>query len=461
MSQQAWIQNCTVQENILFGKPLDEKRYQNVIAACALKPDIELLPAGDQTEIGEKGINLSGGQKQRISLARAVYHHEADIYFLDDPLSAVDAHVGAHIFEEVIGSNGLLASKTRIMVTHAMNYLPKMDNIFVLNSGKITESGDYATLLNKKGAFAEFLLQHAQESNSDEEEIEYLKLKIGETLEMDDELVKRSDRSISQSSQRNNVLLSKTPSRQSSESIGEKTIQCETPKLNDKLIGDEELHIGRVKLAVYKHYFKSVGVKWMILMLMANVVFQSFSIGSNIWLTLWSTDPNAATDIQLRDTYLGVYAAFGLLITISGFLLDLAPRLGGLVAGIRLHLALLHGILRAPLSFFETTPTGRILSRFSADIDGIDNTLPQMLSGAVGLGFDILGTIVVISISTYLFFVVVIPIALLYYLIQQIYIATSRQLKRLTSVSRSPIYSHFGETLQGAHTIRAFSVQSR
>lgn len=133
-----------------------------MIEACALTPDFNMLPAGDQTEIGEKGINLSGGQKQRVSLARAVYYN-SDIYFLDDPLSAVDSHVGKHIFENLIGPRGLIKKKTRILVTHGITYLPEVDNIIVLKDGEISESGTYKELLDKKGAFADFLVQHLQE----------------------------------------------------------------------------------------------------------------------------------------------------------------------------------------------------------------------------------------------------------------------------------------------------------
>lgn len=140
--QQAWIQNATLQDNILFGKPLNKQLYDQVLDACALTPDLAMLPAGDQTEIGEKGINLSGGQKQRVALARAVYNN-ADIYLLDDPLSAVDSHVGKHIFDNVFGENGLLKHKTRLLVTHAVVYLPKVDEIYVMVNGEITESGSY------------------------------------------------------------------------------------------------------------------------------------------------------------------------------------------------------------------------------------------------------------------------------------------------------------------------------
>ncbi|XP_032125533.1 multidrug resistance-associated protein 1 isoform X6 [Sapajus apella] len=158
--QQAWIQNDSLRENILFGCQLEERYYRSVIQACALLPDLEILPSGDRTEIGEKGVNLSGGQKQRVSLARAVYCN-SDVYLLDDPLSAVDAHVGKHIFENVIGPKGMLKNKTRILVTHGVSYLPQVDIIIVMSGGKISEMGSYQELLARDGAFAEFLRTYA------------------------------------------------------------------------------------------------------------------------------------------------------------------------------------------------------------------------------------------------------------------------------------------------------------
>lgn len=181
VAQQAWIQNSTLQDNILFGKPMKKDFYDKVIEACALKPDIAMLPGGDQTEIGEKGINLSGGQKQRISFARAVYAN-ADIYFLDDPLSAVDSHVGKHIFDNVIGPKGLLVGKTRLLVTHGVAFLPQIDNIFVMSNGEITESGNYKSLLAQKGLFSEFLLQHISEMD-DEDELMEIKQALGDKPE--------------------------------------------------------------------------------------------------------------------------------------------------------------------------------------------------------------------------------------------------------------------------------------
>ena len=165
--QQAWIQNCTLQGNITFGKRFNKELYDRVVEACALGPDLEMLPGGDQIEIGEKGINLSGGQKQRVSMARSVYCN-GSLYLLDDPLSAVDAHVGKHIFEQVIGPRGLLRNKTRLLVTHGVSYLPQMDNILVMKDGTITENGSYNELLAQKGAFAEFLVQYLSEKKEEE-----------------------------------------------------------------------------------------------------------------------------------------------------------------------------------------------------------------------------------------------------------------------------------------------------
>ncbi|GFN99336.1 multidrug resistance-associated protein 1 [Plakobranchus ocellatus] len=168
--QQAWIQNATLRDNVLFGSDYNERMYEKVIEGCALTSDLDILPGGDMTEIGEKGINLSGGQKQRVSLARAVYN-DADIYLLDDPLSAVDSHVGKHIFDKIISHKGMLKRKTRILVTHGVHWLPQVDHILVMTNGKISESGSYEELLSHDGPFAQFLKQYlTQEEDEDEEE---------------------------------------------------------------------------------------------------------------------------------------------------------------------------------------------------------------------------------------------------------------------------------------------------
>ncbi|XP_058124357.1 multidrug resistance-associated protein 1 isoform X3 [Anopheles coustani] len=468
VSQQAWIQNATLKDNILFGKPMDQRRYNRVIEACALKPDIEMLPGGDMTEIGEKGINLSGGQKQRVSLARAVYN-DADVYFLDDPLSAVDSHVGKHIFEQVIGSNGgLLANKTRVLVTHGITYLPNTDKIFVLREGEISESGTYQELMDRKGAFAEFLIQHLQEVNEEEEDLSEIKQQLENSVGGEELLnqLKRTNSRRSRSESTSETGSIKDISRQnsttdSSSSLRRRTSEKAPDVPKTKLIETEKSETGSVKWDVYKHYLKSIGLTLSVATVILNMIFQGFSIGSNLWLSRWSTDDSAENDTSVRDMYLGVYGAFGAGQVVANFISSLTFALGALYAAKAMHELLLTYVLRWPMSLFDTTPLGRVLNRFSKDVDTVDNTLPQLVRSFIAQFFSVVATLVVICISTPVFAAVIVPIGILYYAVQRFYVATSRQLKRLESVSRSPIYSHFGETIQGVQTIRAYNVQER
>ncbi|KAL9928610.1 multidrug-Resistance like Protein 1 isoform 5-T7 [Glossina fuscipes fuscipes] len=472
--QQAWIQNATFRENILFGKPYDRRRYNRVINACALKPDIDILSAGDLTEIGEKGINLSGGQKQRISLARAVYNN-ADIYLLDDPLSAVDSHVGKHIFEEVIGPGGILANKTRILVTHGITFLPQTDNIYVMKLGEISENGTYQDLLNKRGDFSDFLLQHIQEGNEEVENLDEIKLHLEGNLQSE-ELKDRFQKAITlarteslsdavsvHSLESTSTVRRRKLERESSE-ISINSINSRT-KLNieeqGKLIETEKSQTGGVEFAVYKHYIKSVGVFLSMATLLLNFIFQAFQIGSNLWLTRWSNDKRVEHDTSLRDMYLGVYGAFGFGQVTGHIGSILCCELGALRGAKKIFKILFVHILRTPQVFFDVNPKGRILDRLSNDIYKLDVILRDNLRICFTTLYRVLATIVVISISTPIFLVVIIPIAFLYYFAQRFYVATSRQLMRLESVSRSPIYSHFGETITGVSTIRAYAVQDR
>ncbi|XP_076239794.1 multidrug-Resistance like Protein 1 isoform X1 [Calliopsis andreniformis] len=481
VSQQAWIQNASLQDNVLFGKPLHKSFYNRVIEACALNPDLKILPAGDKTEIGEKGINLSGGQKQRVALARAVYN-ESDVYFLDDPLSAVDSHVGKHIFENVIGPTGLLKKKTRVLVTHGITYLPEVDNIIVLKDGEITEIGTYKQLLEKRGAFSEFLVQHLQEVHADdgsEADLYEIKQQLESTIGSEE--LQKLTRGRSRESQSESASIAdrkslngslkrqySTDSQQSSShlhgnSIKEKRLT--QTKLAEKLIEVEKTETGSVKWGVYSHYFKSIGWFLSIMTIIINAIFQGFSIGSNSWLSVWSndnlTDYNDTISRSKQDMYLGVYGGLGLGQAMASFFCDLAPQLGCWLAARQMHMSMLRAVMRAPLTFFDTTPTGRITSRFAKDVDVLDTSLPQQISDSIYCLFEVIATIVVISFSTPIFLAVIIPIGVIYYFVQRLYVASSRQLKRLESVSRSPIYSHFSESVSGTHMIRAFGVQER
>uniref|UniRef100_A0A8C5NTU8 ABC-type glutathione-S-conjugate transporter n=1 Tax=Junco hyemalis TaxID=40217 RepID=A0A8C5NTU8_JUNHY len=441
--QQAWIQNATLKDNIIFGSEVDEARYQQVLKACALLPDLELLPAGDQTEIGEKGINLSGGQKQRVSLARAVYS-DADIYVLDDPLSAVDAHVGKYLFEHVLGPKGLLQKKTRILVTHSISFLPQVDNIVVLAGGAVSEHGSYSTLLANKGAFSQFLnLYGNQEENVSEENTAGTGNTVGQwQLEWLWVLSKRSTSS-------------------------QKKAQEEPPKKlkGQKLIEKEAVETGRVKFSMYVRYLRAVGWCFTFWVAMGYIAQYVASVGSNLWLSEWTDDSvryqNQSYPAHLQDLRIGVYGALGISQGIFLLFATMLSARGAMRASRVLHQLLLSNILHAPMSFFDTTPVGRIINRFAKDIFTVDETIPSTFRTWISCFMGIISTLIVICLATPFFAVVIIPLSIFYYFVLRFYVATSRQLRRLDSVTRSPIYSHFGETVSGLSVIRAYGHQER
>nr|CAD7258793.1 unnamed protein product [Timema shepardi] len=453
--QQAWIQNCTLRDNITFGKSMDHSTYMRVIEACALKPDLEMLPAGDQTEIGEKasitlvldyiakdreikdsilGINLSGGQKQRVSLARAVYNN-ADLYLMDDPLSAVDSHVGKHIFENVIGPAGMLRKKTRMLVTHGITFLPEVDLIVVLKDGEVSEEGTYKELLEKKGAFAEFLVQHLQEIAADstsEADLDELKQQLEGAIGVE-ELQQKLNKAISRLSDSRSDLGSvgdrsrsgsfkRQQSVDSSNSVksyhGDAMKSTEdksskAPIVGQKLIEVEKAEIGSVKWPVFSHYLRAIGVFLTASTLIFNAVFQGFSIGSNMWLSVWSNNAygtnsaavNASDNSTMeeapnpRDLYLGVYGALGFGQVLFVFAASLSLYIGSLNAAKLLHELLIHNIMKIPLSFYDVTPIGRILNRFSKDVDTLDNVIPSSLRAWTSCFFGVLITVFLLTLS--------------------------------------------------------------
>ncbi|XP_063443624.1 multidrug resistance-associated protein 1-like isoform X2 [Mytilus trossulus] len=500
VAQQAWIQNTTLQNNILFGKNLNQSEYDKVVDGTALRPDLEILPGGDQTEIGEKGINLSGGQKQRVSLARAVYQ-DADVYLLDDPLSAVDSHVGKHIFDEVLGPNGLLRNKTRILVTHGISFLSKVDIIITLVDGKISEMGSYSDLISHAGAFAEFLKNYLNEELKIEDlEDEIEDLQIAEDMVnklenvMDDNKTKLLKQQVSVLSQRtrtesemsegqksdtlstswkgsHGALTSKmAPKKQKSviaaDTENEKLKkQVKEKKKEDKLIQAEGVETGKVKLNVFMAYLRSVGLLLSMLIIFFYILYNAASIYSNIWLAEWSNDNTTAVngtyDTDQRDLRLGIYGLIGIIQGIFTLLAGICLAVGSNMATSKLHRSLLLGVFRSPMCFFDTTPLGRIINRFSKDVDAIDIQVPEMFKNWFLCFVNVLGAMIVITMGTPLFIIALIPMGVLYFFVMRFYVATSRQLKRLESVSRSPIYSHFGETITGVTTIRAYQQQLR
>ncbi|CAK6969621.1 multidrug resistance-associated protein 1 [Scomber scombrus] len=440
--QQAWIQNSTLKDNIMFGQERMETWYQRVVEACALQPDLEILPAGDETEIGEKGVNLSGGQKQRVSLARAVYCDRA-VYLLDDPLSAVDAHVGKHIFDQVIGPQGLLKDKTRVLVTHGLSYLPQANLILVMVEGEITEMGSYQQLMATEGAFADFLRTYAAVEHSDNDELEPKKGSKGMENGSVTTLVGSA---------------SKLPQTgKEAEVLNKKVKNAEVGKLTEA----DKASTGRVKLSVFCAYMKAIGVLLSFISLLLFLTHHLVSLFSNYWLSLWTDDPVINGTQPYREMRLGVYGALGLTQGVAVFGYSLSMSIGGILASRYLHQSMLYDVLRSPMSFFEQTPSGNLVNRFAKEMDTIDSLIPSIIKMFMGSMFNVVGSCVIILIATPLVTVIIPFLGLLYFFVQRFYVASSRQLKRLESVSRSPIYTHFNETLLGTSVIRAFGEQAR
>ncbi|CAG0900694.1 unnamed protein product, partial [Darwinula stevensoni] len=473
--QEAWIRNASVKDNVIFGKTYKDSFYKAILSACALVQDLTILPASDMTEIGEKGINLSGGQKQRVSLARAVYS-DADVYFMDDPLSAVDSHVGKHIFQHVIGPQGLLKNKvkesvfgvipektlkisqTRVLVTHGITHLPQMDLIIVMKEGRITEMGSYQELVHEKGAFSEFIIQFISQEGDDS----------GQTiLPFDgvDELenIKREVENVT----------------------GQKIINRQRAKNLSKLSeGANGLHPRQVKWLVYLYFLKSMGLSLSLVTILLHGISEALIINSNIALSKWAemASLNHTTDTSQRNSYIAAYSALGLsyagVFALTSFMLSVLICEAGRV----LHKNCLRNVLRNSQKFFDTNPVGRILNRFSQDVSVVDEGIAPFLKDSLICAFEVnkkfdprrgelftyemlwessvslqvIGAVVIIIYTVPWFLVALVPIVAAYYLAQDMYVSASRQLKRLESVWRSTIYSHFGETVNGISSVRAY-----
>ncbi|XP_034367767.1 ATP-binding cassette sub-family C member 2 [Arvicanthis niloticus] len=476
--QQSWIQNGTIKDNILFGSEYNEKRYQQVLEACALLPDLEILPGGDMAEIGEKGINLSGGQKQRVSLARATYQN-ADIYILDDPLSAVDAHVGKHIFNKVVGPNGLLNDKTRILVTHGIHFLPQVDEIVVLGKGTILEKGSYRDLLSKKGVFAKnwkTFMKHSESegeatvNNDSEEEDDDCGLMptVEEIPEEAASLTMRRENSLRRTLSRSSRSSSRR-GKSLKNSLKIKNVNALNKKEEvvdgQKLIKKEHMETGKVKFSIYLKYLRAVGWWSILFVIFFYVLYNVSFIGSNLWLSAWTSDSENLNETSYsssqRDMRIGVFGALGIAQGVFLLISTLRSMYAFRNASKTLHGQLLTNILRAPMSFFDTTPTGRIVNRFAGDISNVDDMLPQTFRSWLLCFLAIDSTLVMICMATPVFAIIIIPLGILYISVQVFYVATSRQLRRLDSVTKSPIYSHFSETVSGLPVIRAFEHQQR
>ncbi|XP_050228205.1 ABC transporter C family member 3-like [Mercurialis annua] len=434
VSQTPWIQSGTIEENILFGKEMDRVKYESILEACSLNKDLEILSFGDQTVIGERGINLSGGQKQRIQIARALYE-DADIYLFDDPFSALDAHTGSHLFREVLV--GLLSSKAIVYVTHQVDFLPTADLILVIKDGRITQAGKYNDILNSGSDFMELIGAHkaALSAFDCKQEGEY---SVNGSINDSDDL-KEEDRG---------DLLNSDPD--------------EVAEPRGQLVKEEEREKGKVEFQVYWKYLTTAyGGALVPFILLLHMIFQILLISSNYWIT-WATP----TSIEAKPVVNGsililVYAAlaFGssFCLLIRSILLETAGLKTATILFNKMH----HCIFRAPMSFFDKTPSGRILNRCSTDQSAVDLQIPYQVWAVAFVMINLLGTIAVMSQVAWQVLVVFLPLVSACIWYQSYYISSARELSRLAGICKAPVIQNFSETISGSTIIRSFDQQSR
>lgn len=422
-SQSPFILNATLEDNILFGQVYDKTALDECIAACALEPDIALLPGGSKTEIGERGIGLSGGQKARVALARACYAVKigyASAVILDDVLSAVDVHTEKHLFKHVLSSEtGLLRWKTRILVTHAVHYMSNVDRILYLSEGAASQIGTHDELMASEGLYRSLINEFGKPKRTGSVE----------TKEQDQEFV----------------------------ASGSQPAERKEDKDNGALTAEEEMKTGRVTWKVYARFIVSGGL---LNFFIAAVILLSHRVVYYVgyfWLSNWINMENPS---HSSSFYLGIYTLFQLLAMITQ---PLGYYIGLVYFGIRasktLFERMLNRVFRAPMSFFDTTPTGRLLNRFGSDMNELDAGLTDKLFVTLGQFNQVVVSLVAAGIATPYLFAVVPVLTVVYYYIMAYYQATTRSLRRLDAGrTRSPLFQHITHTLEGMHTIKAYGL---
>ncbi|XP_062377949.1 ATP-binding cassette sub-family C member 12-like [Sardina pilchardus] len=452
VSQQAWIFHGSVRDNILMGEPFNQCRYNEVLSACSLMPDLAILPYGDKTEIGERGLNLSGGQKQRISLARAVYSNR-DIYLLDDPLSAVDAHVGKHIFEECVKK--ALTGKSIILVTHQLQYLEFCDDVLLLENGEIKETDTHTFLMKAQGRYAQ-LINNFQ-----------LKQTHKEITKMPTVIPK-----MTADKHEANGVINPTFDMSDEQEKGEDTGHtADKTDSENQLVKQEVTQEGSVTWQTYHQYCKAAGgyVLFSFIMLSFALLVLTTIFG-NWWLGYWleqgsgnwtnSTDGGvSAADVSLNPDlqfYQLVYGLSVVAMVIFSFIKGYSFTKVMLRASSRLHDTMFHKILFSPMSFFDTTPTGRIMNRFSKDQDELDSGLPLNMENFLLHCLIITFTIVTIAAVFPLMLAVLAVLGLVFALILYMFKQSVLEMKRLENVSRSPWISLTTSVIQGLSTIHAY-----
>lgn len=416
--QVPWIMSGTIRDNILFGKNYDSRRYSDTIRVCALDVDISLMAGGDMAHIGSKGINLSGGQRARLALARAIYQG-LDTYMLDDVLSAVDAQVARWILHNAI-LGPFMDQKTRILCTHNVQAISSADMVVVMDKGQVTWVGSSVDLA--VSSYPAFSPQNEFDALSDVQ---------GKELSMADSI---------------QVSHSHLPERESNH-VSEEV---------QEIVEAESRKEGRVELAVYKNYAAFSGWFITVVIFLSAILMQASRNGNDLWLSFW-VDTAGSSQIEYSISfYLVVLCIFCIINSALTLVRAFSFAFGGLRAAVQVHNTLLNKLIDAPVQFFDQTPGGRILNRFSSDLYTIDDSLPFILNILLANFVGLLGIAVILSYVQVFFLLLLLPFWFIYSKLQFFYRSTSRELRRLDSVSRSPIYATFTETLDGASTIRAF-----
>ncbi|TFK38174.1 multidrug resistance-associated ABC transporter [Crucibulum laeve] len=430
--QAAWLRNASIKDNILFNLPYDEERYQKTLEVCALISDLEILEDGDESEIGERGVNLSGGQKARVSLARAVYSR-ASILLLDDVLSAVDAHTAHHLYHECLRGD-LMKGRTVILVSHHVQLCaPEASYIVALDNGRVQFEGDRQKFYDSGAIRA--LVQSTDDDNDKEEK----------------DLVEGAEE----------VALASDPHSESSSTIAPAEVKAER-KPARKLIEEEKRAVGRISRDIWETYIWACGNGWYWVLFIGVLIVASISpVLENGWLRYWSSAALNG-DGESPAFYISIYAGIttaGLIITtIRWFIL----YRGSIHASTVLYKRLLEAVLFANIRFHDTVSRGRLLNRFGKDFEGIDSSLADNFGRSIIYALSAATTLITVSVVGGLpFIIAAILLGFVYYNVAKIYGQTSRDMRRLDSVTRSPLYSIYGETISGVTILRAFGASSK
>ncbi|GBE87301.1 ATP-dependent bile acid permease [Sparassis crispa] len=442
--QSAWLRNASIRDNILFELPYVEERYQKTLEVCALLSDLRILEDGDMSEIGERGVNLSGGQKARVSLARAVYSR-ASVLLLDDVLSAVDAHTAHHLYYECLKGD-LMRNRTVILVSHHVQLCaPGASYIVALDNGRVQFQGDRGNF--KASGVLNTLVQSGAADPSDEKE-ETTTVNIEEVMDAE-----RKDVSGEASEASSTTALT-------SNDVESKPEQRKAPR---KVVEEEKRAVGRISNDIWMTYFGAAGgLGYWSLFISVMLLATLGPVFENGWLRIWTAAATETENVRTPLFYVCTYAAITTTVLIFWTVRWVVLYHGGIHASTELYKRLLECVLFANIRFHDTVSRGRLLNRFGKDFEGVDSNLPDNFGRSVAYGLSALTTFVTISIVGGLPFVIAaIVLGILYYNVGKVYGQTSRDMRRLDSVTRSPLYSMYGETIAGVTVLRAFGASSK